>query len=71
MPYNAKILLNRMKADPRVDMKRQWKLITLMIGGNDFCSDICYLKNATNWMNAEQEKYLIIALKYLRDNSPR
>lgn len=71
MPYNAKILLNRMKADPRVDMKRQWKLFTLMIGGNDFCSDICYLTNATQWMNAEQEKYLIIALKYLRDNSPR
>lgn len=42
-----------------------------MIGGNDFCSDVCFQTNATEWMNAVQEKYLIQSLKYLRDNMPR
>lgn len=52
-------------------MKLHWKLITFMIGGNDFCSDICYQTNATQWINESQEKYLIKTLRYLRDNSPR
>lgn len=42
-----------------------------MIGGNDFCSDICYQKNATQWINDVQEKSLIQALRYLRKYSPR
>lgn len=52
-------------------MKNQWKLLTFMIGGNDFCSDVCYQTNATQWLNDDQEKNLIIALKYLKENMPR
>lgn len=55
----------------RVNMKAHWKLLTFMIGGNDFCSDICYQTNATQWMNESQEKYLIKTLRFLRDNMPR
>lgn len=55
----------------RVDMQNHWKLLTLMIGGNDFCSDICYQTNATLWMNESQERNLIKTLRYLRDNMPR
>ena len=36
MPYNAAKLMHRMKADRRVSMENHWKLITLMVGGNDF-----------------------------------
>lgn len=36
MPFNAQKLMQRIRADPRVSMKNHWKLITLMIGGNDF-----------------------------------
>lgn len=39
--------------------------------GNDFCSDICYQKNATQWINEVQERSLIQSLRYLRDTSPR
>jgi hypothetical protein len=52
-------------------MKKHWKLITFMIGGNDFCSDICYQRNATQWINDVQERSLIHALRYLKNNSPR
>lgn len=52
-------------------MKNHWKLLTFMIGGNDFCSDICYQTNATEWINEIQEKSLIKSLRYLRDTSPR
>ncbi|KAJ6646581.1 Phospholipase B1, membrane-associated [Pseudolycoriella hygida] len=71
MPYNAEKLVNRMKLDPRVNMTSHWKLLTLMIGGNDFCSDICYQTNATQWINESQAKYLIKTLRYLRHNMPR
>ncbi|XP_055692992.1 phospholipase B1, membrane-associated-like [Lutzomyia longipalpis] len=71
MPYNAKKLVRRMKLDPRVNMTHHWKIVTYMIGGNDFCSDVCYQANATMWINEMQEKYLIESLRYLRDNLPR
>lgn len=42
-----------------------------MIGGNDFCSDICYHTNATQWINQDQEKYLIKTLRFLKKAMPR
>ncbi|XP_039428997.1 phospholipase B1, membrane-associated-like [Culex pipiens pallens] len=71
MPYNAAKLVARMKLDPRVQWNKHWKLLTFMIGGNDFCSDVCYQTNATEWINQAQEKSLIKTLKYLRHNMPR
>lgn len=52
-------------------MQTHWKLLTFMIGGNDFCSDICYQTNATQWINRSQKKYLIKTLRFIRDNMPR
>ncbi|XP_055535523.1 phospholipase B1, membrane-associated-like isoform X1 [Wyeomyia smithii] len=71
MPYNAAKLVERMKIDPRVRWEKHWKLLTFMIGGNDFCSDVCYQTNATEWINEVQEKSLIKTLQYLRNNMPR
>lgn len=71
MPYNAKLLVQRMRSDQRVNFNGHWKILTFMIGGNDFCSDVCYQTNATNWLNESQEKNLIKTLVYLRDNMPR
>lgn len=55
----------------RVNITAHWKLLTFMIGGNDFCSDVCYQTNATQWINRSQEKYLIKTLRFIRDNMPR
>lgn len=71
MPYSAKVLYGRMSSDPRVSMKKHWKLVTLMVGGNDFCSDVCYLTNATQWIVKEQERYIIKTLKYMKKKFPR
>lgn len=55
----------------RVNMENHYKLIVLMVGGNDFCSDICFQKNASVWLNDIQEKALIQTIRYLKDNMPR
>lgn len=59
-----------MRSDANVNMKTHWKLVTYLIGGNDFCADICY--------NDDQEKIiqdgaknLIQVLRILRENLPR
>ncbi|XP_033334974.2 phospholipase B1, membrane-associated [Megalopta genalis] len=38
----ARILVQRIKSDPKVDFKRQWKLVTIFFGANDICSAQCY-----------------------------
>ncbi|ETN57773.1 phospholipase b [Anopheles darlingi] len=55
----------------RVNWKNHWKLLTIMIGGNDFCSDVCFQTNATEWINRDQEKYLLTTLHYLKKTMPR
>lgn len=37
MPPQANLLLQRMRADPRVNMVEDWKMVTLFVGGNDLC----------------------------------
>lgn len=70
MPYMAKILVKRLKHDPHVNMTHHWKLVTLLIGNNDFCSDVCYHSNpmkAIEW----HEQNMLRTYRYLRDNVPR
>ena len=38
MPRQARNLVDRMVADPTVDMANDWKMVSLFIGGNDLCS---------------------------------
>ena len=40
MPGQAVKLVDRMKADSKIDMENDWKVITLFVGGNDLC-DYC------------------------------
>lgn len=56
--------------EPEIFVKENLKIESLL-SGNDFCSDICYQKNASQWINDVQEKSLIQSLRYLRDTSPR
>lgn len=70
IPHEAKILVKRMRSDPNVDLQKHWKLVTILIGPNDFCLDFCYLpdldKSADN-----HRRELIETLRILRDNLPR
>ncbi|KAL0105596.1 hypothetical protein PUN28_015826 [Cardiocondyla obscurior] len=38
----AKILVQRIKNDPKINIKKHWKLITILFGANDICSAQCY-----------------------------
>lgn len=68
--YEAKILHKRMINDPRVNMKEHWKLVTILIGNNDFCSDMCFRSNPEQVVELH-EKHMVKTLRYLRDNFPR
>ena len=46
------------------------QMVTIMIGANDFCSHVCYLKNISLTPQLHKDS-LIKALDYLRDNMPR
>ena len=66
----SKVLVKRMINDPKVDIKNHWKLITMMIGPNDFCSDMCYHEDPENVINL-MEKDLMAVLRTLKENLPR
>ncbi|CAF2407049.1 unnamed protein product [Rotaria sp. Silwood2] len=38
MPYQAELLMSRMKNEKLCDWNNDWKVITIFIGGNDLCS---------------------------------
>ncbi|XP_012248453.1 phospholipase B1, membrane-associated-like, partial [Bombus impatiens] len=67
--FMATYLINKRKDDPRIDINKHWKLISLMIGSNNFCINKC----ATSpWSMLNDHKIdLIHTLKILRDNLPR
>ncbi|XP_032667596.1 phospholipase B1, membrane-associated-like [Odontomachus brunneus] len=70
MPYMAEVLVKRLKNHPKIDVKKHWKLISFMIGHNDFCSDICWVSSP--WSILEKHKTdLLKVLRTLRDNLPR
>ncbi|XP_008210181.2 phospholipase B1, membrane-associated [Nasonia vitripennis] len=70
MPYMAQAIINRMKSDPRVNVKKHWKMITLMIGANDFCTEMCYLPEASMTLSNHKNDLLQV-LRLLRDELPR
>ncbi|KAG5680842.1 hypothetical protein PVAND_010323 [Polypedilum vanderplanki] len=68
--HQAKNLVKRMRSDKNVDMKNHWKLVTYMIGGNDFCLDICY-HNDQNQIIENAANNLILAMRILKKHLPR
>ncbi|XP_031436627.1 phospholipase B1, membrane-associated isoform X1 [Clupea harengus] len=57
MPEQARVLIQKMKNDSRIDYQNDWKVITLFIGGNDLCdhcSDSVYF-SAANIVGRIQE----------------
>lgn len=70
MPYMAKALVQRIKRDQRINFKRDWKMVTLCMGGNDICSFICTMNDPESLAEKHRQR-LIVAMRYLRDNMPR
>lgn len=70
MPYMAKVLVKRMLNDPKVNMTHHWKLMTLLIGNNDFCSDVCFHPDPMKTIELHEQN-MLKTYRYLRDNVPR
>ncbi|CAD1473038.1 unnamed protein product [Heterotrigona itama] len=70
MPYMARHLVNKMRNDSSIDVNKHWKLITLMIGCNDFCGNMCTAPCPWSILKSHRND-LISALRILRDNLPR
>ena len=63
-------LVKRMKLDPKVDISQHWKVITINIGANDFCSQVCYFDDQEQLIH-DGERNIINSLRIIRDNLPR
>ena len=59
-----------MRSDPRVDISKHWKVITIMIGSNDFCLDVCYYDNQDKLID-DAGRNMIHVLRIIRENLPR
>ncbi|RZC36467.1 phospholipase B1, membrane-associated, partial [Asbolus verrucosus] len=70
MPYMTKVLIHRIRSDRRVNFNEDWKMVTMYIGSNDFCSNICYLENPEASLERHKND-LIEVLRLFRDNLPR
>lgn len=69
MPYMAEVLIKRMKTDPKVNMAKHWKMISIFIGINDVCNEMCYYDKLQDFL-ITYRRNLHKTLQILRDNIP-
>ncbi|XP_046712656.1 phospholipase B1, membrane-associated isoform X2 [Silurus meridionalis] len=68
LPSQARALIARMKSDSRIDFQNDWKVITLLIGGNDLCEQC----TDPDFYSAENfAKNIGVALDILQEEVPR
>jgi len=70
LPFQARVLIDLLRRDPNVDMKRHWKLLTVYVGNNDICSDMCHWDTPQSFLD-QHARDLRQALRLLRDHVPR
>lgn len=70
LPFQAHVLIERMRRDPRVDMKEHWKLLSIHVGPNDMCNDMCSWTDVDAFLRREEQQ-LYATLRLLRDQVPR
>ncbi|XP_012340871.1 phospholipase B1, membrane-associated-like [Apis florea] len=65
----ARILVQRIKSNPKINVKKQWKLITIFFGANDICSAQCF--NPEHFSPLRYAHHLRRTLDYLKFVLPR
>ncbi|XP_076613028.1 phospholipase B1, membrane-associated-like [Chaetodon auriga] len=68
IPAQVRTLVTKMKRDPRINFKSDWKLITVFVGGNDIC-DHCY--NSLRYSVENYVRNVKEGLDYLHKEVPR
>lgn len=66
----AKDLVRKIRHDPYVDWKLDWKLINILIGGNDICNEYCFVEDDKDAPQGHR-KMLENTLMYLKQRLPR
>ncbi|XP_014225962.1 phospholipase B1, membrane-associated-like [Trichogramma pretiosum] len=67
--HQAKILVQRIRNDPEIDVRKHWKMITILFGANDVCSAQCY--NPKKFSPIRYALHLRRTLDFLRASLPR
>ncbi|KAF4084484.1 hypothetical protein AMELA_G00129140 [Ameiurus melas] len=68
LPAQAQALVDRMTSDSRINFQKDWKVITLFIGGNDLCEQC---KDTTTYSADNFAKNIRTALDILHQKVPR
>lgn len=70
MPAMTRAMIGRIRQDRRIDFRRDWKMVTTLIGGNDICSYICMMSDPES-LPEQHRRNLVKSLRYMRDHLPR
>ncbi|GAB1289515.1 Phospholipase B1, membrane-associated [Apodemus speciosus] len=68
LPAQANALVKKMKSTPTINLQKDWKLITVLIGNNDLC---LYCENPENYSTKDYVKSIQNALDILYKELPR
>ncbi|XP_051684705.2 phospholipase B1, membrane-associated isoform X2 [Oryctolagus cuniculus] len=68
MPAQARDLVERMRNSPEIDLEKDWKLVTLFVGGNDLCH---FCENPEGSSEGEYVQHIQQALDVLYEELPR
>nr|CAD7603145.1 unnamed protein product [Timema genevievae] len=66
----AKSLVRKIRQDNFIDIDNDWKLVNILIGGNDICNEYCFVDGAKDTPSGHR-KNLEVALDYLQTHLPR
>ncbi|KAM8716620.1 hypothetical protein ACLKA7_003492 [Drosophila subpalustris] len=70
LPFQVHVLIDRLRRDLKVNMAEHWKLLSIHVGPNDICSELCYWTDLEAFLHTE-ERQLYETFRLLRDNVPR
>lgn len=70
LPYQAEVLIERLQADPKVQMREHWKLLSIFVGMNDICFELCLWDDTEAFLRLQRQQ-LYRTFRLLRENVPR
>lgn len=68
IPNQVRNLIDKMKNDSTVDFEKDWKLVTLFIGGNDLCQ---YCNDRATYSPKNYSNHMMTSLDMLYNEVPR
>ncbi|KAL0280789.1 UNVERIFIED_CONTAM: hypothetical protein PYX00_001980 [Menopon gallinae] len=66
----TKDVVRRIRQDPFIDFEKDWKVVNILIGGNDICNEYCYVESEKDSPQGHR-KMLEASLNYLKARLPR